>query len=101
MDITKMLNISTVHITKETAELLDEVCKNSRLSNLIIYDKFVNYDWCTEHYGWFIYCDVNFADLKAPKDLIKVMCFAKDMGCDWLCIDRDYDVTDGLDIYEW
>ena len=103
MDISKMLNVSTAHITKETAEFIQKVCKNYNLSKLIVYDKSLNYDGCTEIYGWFIYCKVNCTDLDVPKDLIKIMCFARDNGCEWLCLDRNYDVIENeyLDVYEW
>lgn len=101
MDITKMLTISTAHITKETAKFIDNVCKDNNLSNLIVYDETAHYNGCTEQYGWFIYCNADLSDLNVPKDLLKVMCFARDNDCDWLCLDRDAEIVDSLDKYEW
>lgn len=101
MEISKMLTISTAHITKETAEFIDNVCEDGGLSKLIVYDKVAKYIDCTEEYGWFIYCNVDLPDLNVPKDLLKVMCFTRDSNCDWLCLDRDGEVIDELDEYEW
>jgi hypothetical protein len=101
MEISKMLTISTCHITKETAKFIDNVCKDNNLSILIVYDKSAKYSDCTEKYGWFIYCNVALPDLNVPEDLLKVMCFTRDNNCDWLCLDRDGEVVDGLDVYEW
>lgn len=101
MEITKMLTISTAHITQETAELLDKVCKDGGYSRLIVYNKVAKYIGGTEEYGWFIYCKVGLPDLNVPEDLLKVMCFARDNDCDWLCLDRDGDVVDSLDKYKW
>ena len=101
MEINKMLTVSTAHITQETAELLDKICKDSTLSSLIVYEKVCRYKNIQEEYGWFIYCNVNLADLKAPEDLLNVICFAKDLGCAWLCFDRDGDILDYLETYNW
>ena len=101
MNIAKMLTISTAHIKKETAEFIDSVCKDNGLSNLIVYDKTVRFNDYMEVYGWFIYCNVALPDLNVPEDLLKAMCFTSDNNCDWLCIDRDGDVVDDLDEYEW
>lgn len=103
MDIARVLTVSTAHITKETAKFIDNVCEDNNLSNLIVYNKVAKYIGSTEHYGWFIYCNVDFPDLKAPEDLLKIMCFARDNSCDWLCIDRDGEVVSSkyLNVYEW
>lgn len=101
MEITKMLTISTAHISRGTANFLHEVCKNSDLSKLIVYDESLKYNDCTEEYGWFIYCNVDLPDLDVPEDLLKAMCFTRDNNCDWLCLDRDAKSVDGLDKYEW
>ena len=103
MDISKMLTVSTVHITKETAKFIHNVCKDNNLSRLIVYDKSAKYSDCTERYGWFIYCNVDLQDLQVPEDLLQVMCFARYNHCDWLCLDRDSEVVASkyLDVYEW
>ena len=99
MEISKMLTVSTAHITEGTAELLD----NDRL-DIIVYPK--------DEYGWFITFEENIANCYnsdknksnysyVPKDLLKLLMFAKDLGCDWLCLDRDGDILDYLDTYDW
>ena len=101
MGISKMLTVSTAHIRKETAEFIENVCIDNTLSKLIVYDKTAHYNDCSEEYGWFIYCNVNLPDLKVPTDLLKLIKFTKSSGCDWLCLDRDAEIVDGLDFYEW
>ena len=101
MEISKILTISTAHITEETAKFIDNVCEDNNLSNLVVYNKSAKYIGGTAQYGWFIYCNVALPDLNVPKDLLKIMCFTRDNNCDWLCLDRDGEVVDGLDEYEW
>lgn len=107
MEISKMLTVSTAHITKGTADFIDEACKDCISSPLIVYKKSANVntknDHFTDDYGWFIYCNVCKPGLNIPKDLLKIMCFTTDSKCDWLCLDRDGEVLDNpyLDIYEW
>lgn len=101
MEISKMLTISTTHIRKDTAEFIENVCRDNTLSKLIVYDKTARYNGCSEEYGWFIYCNVDLPDLNVPEDLLKLIKFTKSNNCDWLCLDRDGDVVDSLDKYEW
>ena len=42
MEISKMLTVSTAHITKETADFIDNACKDCISSALIVYKKSVN-----------------------------------------------------------
>ena len=101
MEISKMLTISTAHIRKDTAEFIENVCRDNTLSKLIVYDKTARYNGCSEEYGWFIYCNVALPDLNVPEDLLKVMCFARDNDCAWLCLDRDGEILDYFETYEW
>ena len=108
MGISRMLTVSTAHITKETADFIDEACKDCMSSPLIVYKKaetmnIGNGDYYTDNYGWFIYCNVCKPGLNIPKDLMMLMCFTTDSGCDWLCLDRDGEVLDNpyLAVYEW
>lgn len=90
MEISKMLTISTAHITKETAEWLDEK------DILIVYKK--------SDYGWFIlvsdWDDVVETE-EIPEDLRKILRFADDLDCRWLCLDCDGDILSYLDVYNW
>lgn len=102
MEITKMLNVSTAHISEITAELLDK-SKSYELHN-VVYNK--------KEYGWFIYLDKDNLDnyyepynkedyFYVPEELLKLMKFAKDVGCDWLCLDRDGEVLDYFETFNW
>ena len=98
MAISKILTISTAHISKETAQLLESANANwvEDEANIIlaVYKK--------SDYGWFIFVDpFCFDDRNIPNDLLKVIKFTKDNNCEWLCLDSDGEVLDCLDVYEW
>lgn len=89
MEITKMLTVSTAHITKETADLLD--CDVSR----VVYQK--------DDFGWFIHIpdDFDLEEYDIPQELLKLIKFAKDIECDWLCLDCDAEALEYFETYEW
>lgn len=87
MEISKMLTVSTAHINKETAKMLDGDI------DIVIYDKGV--------YGWFIHIPDDPEEYNIPQELLKLMKFAKDLDCDWLCLDSDGEILDYLETYEW
>lgn len=102
MEITKMLTLSTIHISKETASLLMKVCKYKKELSLVIFPK----SWQKEYYGWFIYVPEELTtDLETyndvPEDLMKCLLFAKDLDCGILCLDGDGEVLDYLLKYHW
>lgn len=99
LEIAKMLTTSTSHITRKTAGLLNDICNYKVESDLIIYPKRDIRDYS----GWFIYCNVGKPGLDVPKDLMQLMCFTSDSGCDWLCLDRDGEIINNkfFEIYEW
>ena len=91
MEISKMLTVSTAHITKTTAELLDDGVRD-----LIVYPK--------AEYGWFILIpssDVIDSLHIVMSDLMRLLKLAKDLGCEWLCLDCDGEVLDYMTTYEW
>ena len=95
LDISKMLTMSTGHISWSTAKRLDEECSadGSTLSMFpVVYKK--------GDVGWFIYVGDG-EDEEVPDDLARCIKLAKLNKCDWLCLDRDADVVDTLDVYEW
>jgi len=92
MEITKMLTISTAHITKETADLLNIEPDNDNMQ-LSVYNK--------ADFGWFIYVNIDLDNRNIPDDLRRCLDLAKDNDCNWLCLDCDGEVVDGLDVYEW
>lgn len=92
MEISKMLTISTAHITMETARELN-IESNTNNMQLSVYKK--------SDYGWFIYVNDDLDNRTIPDDLLKCLEFAKDLGCEWLCLDCDGEVLEYLYTYEW
>ena len=86
-EIHKMLTLSTGHITKETSNLLD-----IDEMETVVYRK--------DEYGWFVTCwDLD--DDTLPDDLRACAEYAEKNECDWLCLDCDGPVVDGLPVYHW
>ena len=84
LEIQKIMTLSTAHIKEQTAKFLDKSA----------YKK--------SEYGWFLPIeDRSYDTTTIPEDLKKVIEFAKDHGCSWLCLDRDGPILDYLDTYEW
>ena len=97
MEITKMLTLSTIHITKETAEKLNYELNNN-VMYLVVYAK--------EDCGWYVYIPEeltlypeDYEDV--PDDLMKLLLFARDMDCGILCLDCDGEVLDYLEKFYW
>ena len=92
MEISKMLTLSTAHITEGTAQLLQET-PDTDVLGIPVYEK--------SEYGWFIYLssipDVIFSHL--PKDLQDILSLAKDVGCDVVCLDCDGPALSYLEVY--
>ena len=99
MEISKMLTISTAHVSEKTADLLE----NNKLK-VVVYNK--------EDFGWFIHLDednlTNYYDSNdtesyfyVPEELLKLMKFAQDLGCDWLCLDCDGEELEYFDTFDW
>lgn len=91
--ITKCMEISTAHITEDTANKLGDVDTRGNIT-LSIYDK--------EEFGWWIFIDgcMNQND-SIPDDLLRCIQYAKEEGCDWLCLDCDGEIIDELPTYDW
>lgn len=90
-----MLTVSTAHITEKTAIGLDEARKNADASiDLCVYGK--------EGYGFFVHIPDDWQDGHGvPPDLADCIRLADENGCEWLCLDRDGEVTGELRVYEW
>ena len=87
MEISKMLTISTAHISEETANHL----KRNGL--------FVP---CYEfEYGFFVFVQEGIEDANLPQDLKNCLILAKEHGCSWLQLDCDGDYVEGLEKYDW
>ncbi|MEE9383193.1 MAG: hypothetical protein V3V08_07250 [Nannocystaceae bacterium] len=90
LEISKVLTISTGHITRRTAELMD--AKEINLP--------VHYQW--GEYGWIFWTGREHYEFdETPDDLLLCIMFAKDKGCRYLLLDRDGEGIDELPFYEW
>ena len=90
-----MLDISTAHVSEQTAGWLDELLTKSE-SPISIYGK--------GEYGWFI--NVHTVDdmereNKIPEDLRLVMDFARKRLCSWIMFDRDAETINKLPKFVW
>lgn len=81
LEITKMLVISTGHLTEET-------CNSGKIG----YEK--------GEYGVFVWVPPE-VDEDAPQDLRVCHHLARINDCDWLMFDRDADTVDELPLYDW
>ncbi len=87
-----MLELSTSHLTSETAELLARKEDKAGCTMLpVYYDK----TGC----GWFVYA-IDPPD-GIPSDLAEVLAFARGAGCVWVMFDCDVEPIDGLKTYQW
>lgn len=95
LEIRKLLVLSTSHVTKATADLLNST------------DAVTSWPWCGGpygEYGWMFYCaeeNNGEGDRHIPDDLFAVMQFARANGCDNVLLDRDSEPVDGLPTWEW
>lgn len=92
MEISRMLTLSTAHITQSTNDWISQ----QEIFCLPAFQK--------DDYGWFIYISNEPLDdesMNIPDDLCKVISFAKAENCDWLCLDCDGEIVNGLTVYEW
>ena len=98
MEITRMLTISTAHISKETADLLAgefpmQIVPAWEMS-VGIYSK--------EDFGWYIYTSpLDRIDPSMPEDLAACLRLAHKHDCEVLCLDCDGEVVEGLPVYDW
>lgn len=97
-DITKIITLSTTHITENTARLLDDE-PNTNTLGLTTYKK--------ADYGWFIYIadyiKTNILNdaVSLPDDLKLCLKTAVNNNCEWLCLDCDGPEYDKLPKYNW
>lgn len=93
--IVQMLDVSTAHITEDTATWLKEVGVEGP-SPIIVYEK--------AEYGWLIHVPDEWDKGQAnntPGDLLAIITYAKAKGCLWIMLDCDANVTEDLPEYEW
>lgn len=103
VDISRMMHLSTAHISEGTALLLEDVSQPSLWTPDLpvpVYAK--------GNYGFFIFIgslrDVEVFSSewgKISKDLDECIHYALERECDWLCLDQDVEPIDDLTTYDW
>lgn len=91
LEIRKTLVLSTSHVTKATAKMLDSTPCSEWPA--------VGGPYGT--YGWFFYAHDENCEPLMPDDLFAVMTFANANGCDNVLFDCDALEVDGLPTYDW
>lgn len=94
--VTHMLTLSTAHIDRPTADMLDEEGEANRFPALSVYPKSAG-----EDYGWFIYIGPGWRDAETPEDLKACLAACDAAGCGMLCLDADGPVVPDLSVYDW
>jgi hypothetical protein len=96
MEVTKMLTLSTAHITEQTARALDNEPDSDKL-NLCVYPK--------SEFGWYIAITDNIDEIindkGMPEDLADAIRLTKDLDCKTLCFDCDCEPLSYLKTYSW
>lgn len=87
---TKMITLSTAHLTQEVAERLN-------------YESFGQVIYSKDEYGWFVYLSpLGLKEHEVGEPCLwAALQLAANMGCSWVCFDRDGPETPHLQVYEW
>lgn len=89
MAIRNILELSTSHLTKDTAERMDNG----------------HYCICRYDYGALVYVDpwqvAHYKTTSWPKDLIVCIEYALLLNCDYILFDSDEEPIEDLPTYEW
>lgn len=100
LEVSKMLTISTAHVTEDICERLAARADYDPRYNIpfVVYRK--------DEFGYFIYITKDTLEdaLKegsCPEVLLDVVKFAVKHGCELLCLDRDGPTVPELKTYEW
>ena len=92
LEISKMITLSTAHLSPKTMDKLDDdvsyippVYKKDNYGYFVLSNKDVVEDFLGNEY--------------CPKDLKQCVEFARMHGCDWIMFDGDADEVEELDVY--
>lgn len=96
MRILKVLEASTGNVSEQTARFLDYLDADTGIEP----DLPITY--VKGGYGWWVRVNPDRADQsKVPADLLGVISFAHQHGCEWVMFDCDADPIEGLPFYDW
>ncbi|WP_313806638.1 hypothetical protein [Sphingobium sp.] len=103
LEISKMLHLSTAHVTPAVAEALDRhaevVHPLGQRSDPAQWQSHVIAERWSE-YGWFIWVKSTGRELM-PKPLQDCLAFAEGIGMTWIQFDRDCEPIADLPTYDW
>jgi hypothetical protein len=92
LEIRKILVLSTIHVTAETAAYLNNTDCQS----------WPKVGGPYSEYGWVMSAHPNDElDRELSEDLAAVFSFAQSKDCSMVLFDRDAEVVEGLKTYEW
>jgi len=96
--------LSTGHITKGTADALDEIVamQASEKGQLDVEDWrywLIASRWSS--YGWWVWANVEDGRDNMPADLIACLDYAREHGCRWILFDCDGPLERDLTRYDW
>ena len=95
LEIDKMLTISSLHVSADTKDLLDQAADDNEEDPMPpVYEK--------QGYGWFVACDPDNKEIwdNCPADLVQCMKLVRDNGCFWLCLDADGPRVETLEFFD-
>lgn len=93
LEISKMLTVSTAHLTEDDAVYLARSCYFEAEDDLVVYAK--------GDYGWFVYIPYDLNEYNLSKNLKHIFTLAKIFECIWICFDEDGCVIEELNTYDW
>jgi hypothetical protein len=90
--IVSMLDLSTGHVTEATAKRLTD---RPESIGLPVYPK--------GEYGWIVWAGTESVTrvVDVPADLVTVVKFAQERGCEWIMFDCDAPLSDSLPSFDW
>jgi hypothetical protein len=96
--IRKFLDISNAHVSKEARDWLNEQAAENHEDG--------GYPGCwhvaSHVFGWWLRAaEPDDAHEGFPESLLPVCAHAKAAGCDFILLDADAEVIDGLPVYDW
>lgn len=100
MDVSRLLSVSTVHVSKATRDWLEvEGEKNSSdITREVTGGSVIH--MASHYYGWMVWVPDENLDIY-PQDLVCIIELARTRNCDWVNIDADGTQHDGLSEFEW
>ena len=84
LEIRKILFLSTAHLDPDSGQQ-------------------ANPQWAsmTSEYGFLVYVGTNWVLREAPECVQRAAEVARRNGCEYICFDRDADIIDELETWEW